>query len=539
MTAVATAPPVSPPRRPSPFAESIGHVLPILGLLAAWAVIAVIFTEMRVVPTPWAVIAAFLDDLSVYPANIGATLANAGIGYLVGNLLAIVVAVAFVQVPWIERVFMRIAVMSFCVPLVAITPILVVIFSGDTPKQILAGLSVFFTTLVACLLGLRSVNASTEDLVMSMGGTSRTVLVKARLTAMLPSMFAGLQIAAPAAILGTILGEYLGASRGLGVMLVASQSSFQVSRTWAVALTMSALAGSVYALAGWLGKRATPWVAKDVSTAAGQRIQTAAGTTAAKNVGYAVLALVGSAVVIVGAWWGTIIAFDLSPYFAKTPLDVFTYLATAPDAAENRGIILDGLMITLRDAGVGYAIGTVLACLVAVAIVTSRTAERVIMPAAITMRSVPLVALTPLLALIFGRGLLGVTVIVTLVTFFPTLVNVAVALRAAPALACDVVLSMGGGKRQVTTKVRLLYALPAVFASARIAVPGAFAGATLAEWLATGEGLGSMLVRDFAASRFSALWSETVVVVAVAVLLYALVSLLERPIAKRYATANS
>ena len=47
-------------------------------------------------------------------------------------------------------------------------------------------------------------------------------------------------------------------------------------------------------------------------------------------------------------------------------------------------------------------------------------------------------------ALIFGRGLLGVTVIVSLVTFFPTLVNVAVALRAAPTLACDVVLSMGG-----------------------------------------------------------------------------------------------
>ncbi|MET0955978.1 MAG: ABC transporter permease subunit [Cryobacterium sp.] len=540
MTALATAPapPAAPPIRRSRVAQAAGHVLPILGLLAVWTIIALAFTGLRVIPTPWAVVAAFVDDLAVYPGNIGATLANAGVGYLVGNVLAILAAIVFVQLPWVERVFMRIAVMSFCVPLVAITPILVVIFSGDTPKQILAGLSVFFTTLVACLLGLRSVNASTEDLVMSMGGTSRTVLVKARLTSMLPTLFAGLQIAAPAAILGTILGEYLGASRGLGVMLVASQSSFQVPRTWAVALTMSALAGIVYGLAGWLGKRATPWVAKDVSTAAGQRIQTAAGVTAAKNAGYAVLALAGSAIVVIAVWWGTIIAFDLSPYFAKTPLDVFIYLVAAPEAAENRGVILDGLLITLRDAGVGYAIGTVVACLVAVAIVTSKTAERVVMPAAIVMRSVPLVALTPLLALIFGRGLLGVTVIVSLVTFFPTLVNVAVALRSAPALACDVVLSMGGSTRQVTTKVRLLYALPAVFASARIAVPGAFAGATLAEWLATGEGLGSMLVRDFAASRFSALWSETVVVVAVAVLLYALVSLLERPVAARYGTAN-
>jgi ABC-type nitrate/sulfonate/bicarbonate transport system permease component len=526
-------------RRPSRARTIAGHVLPIVGLLLVWTIVALVFTDLRVIPTPWAVVAAFVDDLNVYPMNVGATLANAGIGYVVGNVFAIASAIVFVQVPWIERVFMRIAVMSFCVPLVAITPILVVIFAGDTPKQILAGLSVYFTTLVACLLGLRSVNSTTEDLVLSMGGNSRTVMRKARLTSMLPSMFAGLQIAAPAAILGTILGEYLGASRGLGVMLVASQSAFQVPRTWAVALTMSALAGIVYALAGWLGKRATPWVAKDVSTAAGQRIQVASGLKAAKNAGYAVVGLVGSAVVVIAAWWGTILAFGLSPYFAKTPLDVFTFLVTVPEAAENRGVILDGLAITLRDAGVGYAIGTLLACVVAVAIVTSKTAERIVMPAAIVMRSVPLVALTPLLALIFGRGLLGVTVIVSLVTFFPTLVNVAVALRAAPTLACDVVLSMGGNTRQVTTKVRLLYARPSVFASARIAVPGAFAGATLAEWLATGEGLGSMLVRDFAASKFNSLWSETVVVVAVAVLLYALVSALERPIAARYGTGSA
>jgi ABC-type nitrate/sulfonate/bicarbonate transport system permease component len=143
-------------------------------------------------------------------------------------------------------------------------------------------------------------------------------------------------------------------------------------------------------------------------------------------------------------------------------------------------------------------------------------------------RSVPLVALTPLLALVFGRGLVGVTVIVSLVTFFPTLVNVVVALRNAPELACDVVRSMGGGDVLVTRKVRLRYALPAVFASAKIAVPSAIAGATLAEWLATGEGVGSALVKDFAASQFNSLWSETACVVGVSVLGYALVAALER-----------
>ncbi|ROQ16987.1 ABC-type nitrate/sulfonate/bicarbonate transport system permease component [Rathayibacter sp. PhB93] len=539
---------LAPPEQPSTRTSAVlirrrprgvvGRVVPILGLIALWWLVALVAAPLRVVPTPWAVVGAFVDDLSVLPMNVGATLANAGIGYVVGNAVAVLAAILFVQVPWTERVLLRIAVMSFCVPLVAITPILVVVFPGDMPKQILAGLSVLFTTLVSCLLGLRSVNGATVDLVRSMGGSDRVVLRKARLTAMLPGLFAGLQIAAPAAILGTILGEYLGASRGLGVMLVQAQSSFQVPRTWAVALTMSALAGLVYFAAGLIGRAATPWVSRDVSTAVGQSIATASGLRGGRSAVTALLGLLGSIAVVVAVWWGAILAFDLSPYFAKTPLDVLTHLFADPDAAENRGLILDGLAITLRDAGVGYVIGTALACLVAVGIVLSRWVERTVLPAAVVMRSIPLVAMTPLLALVFGRGLLGVTVIVSLVTFFPTLVSVAAALRAAPVLACDLVVSMGGSTAMVTRKVRLLYALPAIFASARIAVPGAFAGATLAEWLATGEGLGSMLVRDYAASRFSALWSETVVVVAVAVALYALVSIVERPVVRHFATGQ-
>ncbi|AZZ53729.1 ABC transporter permease [Rathayibacter festucae] len=539
---------LAPPEQPSTRTSAVlirrrprgvvGRVVPILGLIALWWLVALAAAPLRVIPTPWAVVGAFVDDLSVLPMNVGATLANAGIGYVVGNAVAVLAAILFVQVPWTERVLLRIAVMSFCVPLVAITPILVVVFPGDMPKQILAGLSVLFTTLVSCLLGLRSVNGATVDLVRSMGGSDRVVLRKARLTAMLPGLFAGLQIAAPAAILGTILGEYLGASRGLGVMLVQAQSSFQVPRTWAVALTMSALAGLVYWAAGLIGRAATPWVSRDVSTAVGQSIATASGLRGGRSAVTALLGLLGSIAVVVAVWWGAILAFDLSPYFAKTPLDVLTHLFADPDAAENRGLILDGLAITLRDAGVGYVIGTALACLVAVGIVLSRWVERTVLPAAVVMRSIPLVAMTPLLALVFGRGLLGVTVIVSLVTFFPTLVSVAAALRAAPVLACDLVVSMGGSTAMVTRKVRLLYALPAIFASARIAVPGAFAGATLAEWLATGEGLGSMLVRDYAASRFSALWSETVVVVAVAVALYALVSIVERPVVRHFATGQ-
>ncbi|GAB3244202.1 ABC transporter permease [Kineosporia babensis] len=514
-----------------------GRLAPIVLLLLLWVLAAELFAERRVVPTPWAVLEAFVHDLPVYPANLSVTLTNAFIGYLVGNALAVLAAVAFVQVLWIERLLLRIAVASFCVPLVAITPILTVVLPGDAPKQTLAALSVFFTTLVSCILGLRSAPSSTHDVIRSMGGSGWTELLKIRLWAMLPGLFAGLQIAAPAALLGTILGEYLGSARGLGVLLVQSQSSFEVPRTWATAMLMSALSALVFAVAGWIGRLATPWVGRDVTTATGVA---ASAATAGRlsSIVVAVVGVLGSIVIVCAGWWGLIKAFDLSPYFAKTPADVWAHLVTDAEAAENRSYILSGLGITIRDAGIGYLIGTVAACLLAIAVMQWPLVERFFMPLAITLRSVPLVAMTPLLALIFGRGLLGVTVIVSVVTFFPTLVSVVAALRSAPAIACDVVRSMGGSSVTVTAKVRLLHAVPAVFASARIAVPGAIAGATLAEWLATGQGIGSMLVKDFAASQFNDMWSGTVAVITLSVLAYAVVSGVERFVGRRMGTVS-
>ncbi len=88
------------------------------------------------------------------------------------------------------------------------------------------------------------------------------------------------------------------------------------------------------------------------------------------------------------------------------------------------------------------------------------------------------------------------TVIVAVVTFFATLVTVSEGLRAAPVLACEVITSLGGNQLAVTRKVSAAVRPPSLFASARIAIPGAIAGATLAEWLASGTGLGALLVAD-------------------------------------------
>jgi ABC-type nitrate/sulfonate/bicarbonate transport system permease component len=321
----------------------------------------------------------------------------------------------------------------------------------------------------------------------------------------------------------------------LGVALVQAQSSFEVERTWGIALVISALAGLLYAATSVVARLLTPWAGKQLDVGSG------VGDAAAARGGriYRALASAGflllSVAVALAGWYALLRLFDLNGYFAKTPDAVFRYVASDPDAAAHRQELWGALKVTMVDAAVGYLVGTVVAVVMAVVVVTVRAVEQTMMPVAVVLRSVPLVAMAPLIALVFGRGLLGVTVIVALVVFFPTLVNLTVGLRAAPQPATELVTSMGGSAFHAATMVRIQYALPALFASARIAVPAAIGGATLAEWLATGDGLGSLLVVAYSSSRFGTLWAGAVLVVVVSVGLYALIGTVERSVLRRYA----
>jgi ABC-type nitrate/sulfonate/bicarbonate transport system permease component len=85
------------------------------------------------------------------------------------------------------------------------------------------------------------------------------MLVKVRLQASLPSLFGSLRIAAPAAVLGAIIGEYLGGDSGLGVAMINAEQSLNIARTWGIALVATALAGTCYAVVAAIGRYVTPW----------------------------------------------------------------------------------------------------------------------------------------------------------------------------------------------------------------------------------------------------------------------------------------
>lgn len=242
-------------RPPVWFATVVGIVL----MLAVWVIAASVLGIRKGIPQPWSVVRQFVDDWHLYPPNIKQTLGEAWRGYLIGNTLAILMGLAFVLVPFLEKSLMQISVATYCLPIVAIGPILQSTLKGDNPKIALVALSVFFTTLIGVLVGLRSADRTSLEVIRAYGGGRIREMTKVRVRAALPSTFAGLQIAAPAAILGAMIGEYFGGERGLGIMMIASLQGFNVARTWGIAAVATILAGVGFGLTLYIGRSLTRW----------------------------------------------------------------------------------------------------------------------------------------------------------------------------------------------------------------------------------------------------------------------------------------
>ena len=251
----------------------------------------------------------------------------------------------------------------------------------------------------------------------------------------------------------------------------------------------------------------------------------------------AVVTVVVALVVLVAIWALLLRVFDVSSFVGKTPLDVWNYLFSSDPpkgvrpasltAQEARADALSALGTTLVDAMIGFVAGMAAAIVIAVSFVLFQPFEFTFMPIALLLRSVPLVAMAPVLLLMFGQGNLGIAVIAAIVVLFPALVNIVLGLRGAPPQAIDVIRVNGGSSVTELIKVRVPSALPQFFASVRISVPGAIVGAMLAEWLVGFDGMGGVLSGYKGSGNYGGVWTIVVLAVMSSIVLYAIATIVE------------
>ena len=252
------------------------------------------------------------------------------------------------------------------------------------------------------------------------------------------------------------------------------------------------------------------------------------GPRAASAFGRMVLRLKTAAIrlaglgVLIGAWQVVTSVAGVPTYILPQPV------VLAFGLVRDRAQILDGLRPLAFEATLGFLLGNGLGLLLAIVVDSIRWTRSVVYPIALAIRSVPIVAITPLISLILGFGTQTTVAVATLITFFPMFINMSRGLVAVEPQALEMFRVLDASVLKTYWKLRWPSALPYLYASLKVTAPGAVLGAMVAEYIASNAGLGYLLQDAATTYQYQLMWEVAVVATVLVIAMFLIVTWLER-----------
>jgi putative hydroxymethylpyrimidine transport system permease protein len=224
----------------------------------------------------------------------------------------------------------------------------------------------------------------------------------------------------------------------------------------------------------------------------------------------------------VGIWELVVRAAHVPDYLFPAPT------AVASSLSGNAGLLWHATLVTLSEIVLGYLLALAVALAVAVALHFSTALRRALLPLLVLSQTVPTVLLAPILAILLGYGIEPKLIVVAVVCFFPIVVNAVDGFRASDPELVRMMRTLHGGRLAIFRRVELPGALPAIFSGARIAATYAAVGAVFGEWAGSSAGLGYLILQAQPELETARIFAAVLVLSALALALYALVTLVER-----------
>ena len=240
----------------------------LLVLLAVWWIgVRVSGVPSFLLPDPLSVGVALWQQRTLLMWSTLVTLIETTLGLLIGTALGTVCALAMVFSPILQRWLMPLLLLSQAIPVFALAPLLVLWFGfGMASKVVMAVLVIFFPVTAAFSDGLRRTDIGWLDLARTMNASPASILRHVRLPAALPAFGSGLRVATAIAPIGAVVGEWVGASAGLGYVMLNANARIQTDVMFAALFVLALMAIVLWVLVDRVLKRVLSW-APDTSAA--------------------------------------------------------------------------------------------------------------------------------------------------------------------------------------------------------------------------------------------------------------------------------
>jgi NitT/TauT family transport system permease protein len=231
----------------------------IVGILVLWQFV-LPQSASYVLPRPSVILGALVDSWDTLSSAVLYTMYEALVGFILGNSIAVLLAVSFIYSRTVADTVYPMAVVLQSIPLVALTPFIIVFFGqGVAAKIVIAGLVCFFPTLVNMVQGLTAVDLQALQMMHTLDASEPQMFWKMRVPYSLPYLFTSFKITSSAAVLGAIIGEWMGAWKGLGAVIVQAMYNMRGELLWATMLVAAALSILAYLLAALAERIFIPW----------------------------------------------------------------------------------------------------------------------------------------------------------------------------------------------------------------------------------------------------------------------------------------
>ncbi len=232
-----------------------------VSLLAIWEIaVRADISLAQFLPAPSRIAQALITNWDVIYENTLQTLLETVLGLCVATALGLLLAILIDISSWLRRALYPLLIISQTIPIVALAPLLLIWFGFDiNPKIIVVTLYCFFPIAVATADGLISAEPELIKLLRSMGASRWQMLTLVRLPGALPSFFSGLRIAATYSVTGAIVGEFVGAEKGLGIYMETSANSKAIPVVFAAIVVTAVLSLALFGLVYVLERLALPW----------------------------------------------------------------------------------------------------------------------------------------------------------------------------------------------------------------------------------------------------------------------------------------
>jgi len=273
----ATAGPVQAPRprRANPLASTrVQSVLLLITLLGSWeAAVRLFKVSKHLVPPVSDIGVALWRGLATAPMakdgfwyHGGVTLAEILLGFFIGSGVGLAIGIVVSQMPKLEALLEPYVAALQSVPKVAVAPIIVVWLGfGISSKVMIICLLTFFPVLVTSIAGFRAVDPDRIDLLRSLSATPWQIFRKAKFPSALPYVFAGLNMAAAFSVVGAVVGEFVGAQAGLGVLILQMEAQADTGGSFAVCVVLSLIGILLTGLLRRVQRRVLHWMPADAS----------------------------------------------------------------------------------------------------------------------------------------------------------------------------------------------------------------------------------------------------------------------------------